>query len=321
MRNTIWKKRRLKKGLHISEVANYLDISYEKYALIDKGDIKMPNKYIEKFNKLMNKSKGETSIDRLTREEIVNEWWDKMSQKKGHGQFNLNEKMIEFNINSLKELDVLLGYTRESGTMSNYLNGHRHISFDAKNKVYSFFENELNIQPPKIKQEKVIKSSKIVQSSAEYKELLKWYDNFDLKEWMNKYSVNRKDLSKKSGLSAGTIHNIIKKKHPTPTMSVMNKLKIFVDNYTEKHANESMSQTTTFTCVPTKEVPEDSREMGRELTREANENMSLKEKLTQKYETEIERLSGIIEQHELLIIDLKKEKDFYEKIINDINED
>ena len=316
--NTTWRKRRLKKGLDISEVANYLDISYERYALIDKGDVKMPNKYIEKFNELINKSKGERSINRLTREEIVNVWWDEMSQKIGHGQFKLNEKMIDFNIQTLNELDLLLGYKNKSGMMSNYLNGHQHVSFDIKNKVYSFFENELNIQPPKVMQEKVTKRRENVQSSTEYKELLKWYENFDLKKWRDAHPITNNELSKQSGLATGTIYNIIRKTHSTPTITVMKRLKDFVENYDNNKHN-----TVTFTLQPvkTEDVPEDIKRMGEQMVEEVNDNMKLRDKLLDKYEQELENLDAMIAHHEAVLFDLRKEKDFYERIINDINED
>ena len=322
MKNTTWRKRRLKKGLDISEVANYLDISYERYALIDKGDVKMPNKYIEKFNELINKSKGETSINRLTREEVVNEWWDTMSQKIGHGQFKLNEKMIDFNIRTLNELDLLLGYKNKSGMMSNYLNGHQQVGFDVKNKVYSFFENELNIQPPKVKQPGNNNSARIIiQQTDEYVELLKWFNSFDFKKWRDDHRMTNKELHEASGLATGTIYNIIHRTHAKPTISVMQRLKNFIDNYTEKPVNKPVSQVMTFTSIPTEEVPKDVRRMGEELVREVNENMSLKEKLLNKYDEVIEGIENDINRYKYMIERLEDKKAFYEQIINDINED
>lgn len=320
MRNTTWRKRRLKKGLDISEVANYLDISYERYALIDKGDVKMPNKYIEKFNELINKSKGERQVNRLTREEMVNNWWDEMSVKLGRGQFKLNEKMKEFNIDTLCELDSLLGYSA-SGSMSNYLNGYQSVGFDVKNKIYSFFENELNIQPPKTKNNNAPRQARGVQNTPEYSELLEWYKSFDLKSWRNTTGLTNKDIVKKSGLSDGTVHNIMYKHFQTPCIATMRKLKYFIDNYTEIIETKPVAQTMVFTSVPIEEVPEDVRKMGQELVKEVNENMTLKEKLTEKYEAEIERITAIIEQHEIIIADLRRDKDVYEKVLADLNED
>ena len=321
--NTTWRKRRLKKDLTISEVANYLDISYDRYLLIDKGEVKMPNKYIEKFNELINKSKGETSINRLTREEIVNEWWDEMSQKIGHGQFKINEKMRDFNIYTLRELDELLGYKGTSGMMSNYLNNCRKVGFDIKNKVYSFFENELNIQPPKYPAPTSYNRPHQVgiQKTNEYKELLEWYTNFNLKEWRNARRITNTEMVRASGLSDGTIHNILYKNFNTPCLSTMQKLKRYVENYDTGETKKDVYQTVTFTSVPVEEVPEDIRRIGQELCREVNEDMALKEKLTEKYNNKIEGIKNVINKYQYQIEKLEEEKRFYETVLQDIQED
>lgn len=320
MKNTTWRKRRLKSNLSISEVANYLEIGYERYALIDKGDVKMPNKYIEKFNELINKSKGERQVNRLTRQEIVNNWWDEMSVKLGRGQFKLNEKMKEFNIDTLRELDSLLGYST-SGSMSNYLNGYQSVGFDVKNKIYSFFENELNIQPPKTKNNNAPRQARGVQNTPEYSELLEWYKSFDLKSWRNTTGLTNKDIVKKSGLSDGTVHNIMYKHFQTPCIATMRKLKYFIDNYTEIVETKPVAQTMVFTSVPVEEIPEDIRKMGQELVREVNENMTLKERLTNKYESILRDINIEGRSLQQRLDELSKEKEIYEKLLEDINED
>ena len=321
--NTTWRKRRLKKGLDISEVANYLDMSYERYALIDKGDVKMPNKYIEKFNELINKSKGETSINRLTREETVNVWWSKMCKKEGRGKFGLDEKLREFNISNLAELDRLMGYS-SSGASSNYLNRGNNVSYDLKNKYFSFFENELNIQPLKKNTTKQLdkrKSEVSYREDAEYTKLLEWFNSIDFKKWAEDKHLTRDQFKQLSGLSEGSVNNVYAKRHATPYLKTLQKLKDFIDNYTEKPTNKPISQVMTFTSIPTEEVPEDIRRMGRELAREVNENMSLKEKLLAKYNEVIEGIDNDINRYKYMIERLEDKKAFYEQIINDINED
>ena len=317
VKNTTWRKRRLKKGLSVSEVANYLDISYERYALIDKGKVKMPNKYIEKFNELLNKSKGERNINKMTREEIVNQWWKEMSEKSGHGKYKLNEKMHEFNIDNMTELDKLLGYS-SMGATSGYLKKGESIGYDLKNKYYSFFENELNIQPPKSKKKSDNTNGKGVQKTNEYAELLEWYNNFDLKQWRDNHKHTNRELSKASGLATGTIHNVIKRNYTTPTIGVMRRLKDFVEN--QENETPKVVQMT-LTQVPVDEVPTEIKRVGDELVKKVNENMTLKNKLLDKYSQEVDRVSMLITQYEILISDLKKEKNLYEQIINDINED
>ena len=77
----------------------------------------------------------------------------------------------------------------------------------------------------------------------------------------------------------------------------------------------------TFTSIPAEEIPEDIRRMGRELAREVNENMSLKEKLLTKYDEVIEGIENDINRYKYMIEKLEDKKAFYEQIINDINED
>ena len=90
--------KRRKAGLSKSEVAEKLGIDYAKYELIDRGILRMPNRFLDKFNQIVNKSKNETVIDKLDKIDVVNKWWDEMSVKKSHGLYVLNDKMKEFNI-------------------------------------------------------------------------------------------------------------------------------------------------------------------------------------------------------------------------------
>ena len=319
MPNSIWRKRRLKKGLEVSEVANYLDISYDRYMLIDRGIVKMPNKYIEKFNELINKNKGETKVNTLTRQEVVNKWWDEMSVKIGRGEYKLNEKMREFNIDTLRELDLLLGYG-SSGMMSNYLTGHSKIRFDNKNRIYSFFENELNIQPPKTKKHYTRPNKVGIKNTEEFSELYNWYKEFDFKKWKDRTSLTNKDIVKKSGLSDGTIHNLMYKPHQTPCIATLRKFKNFIDNYTETTETQPIKQVVTFTSVPVNEVPEEIRRQGEQLVREVNENMRLKETLNSKYREKIDKIEQRIKAYKELIGELEKEKEIYETVLEDLED-
>ena len=98
----------------------------------------------------------------------------------------------------------------------------------------------------------------------------------------------------------------------------MKRLKDFVENYDNNKHN-----TVTFTLQPvkTEDVPEDIKRIGEQMVEEVNDNMKLRDKLLDKYEQELENLDAMIAHHEAVLFDLRKEKDFYERIINDINED
>lgn len=306
-----YRKRRIKAGLTISDVAVGIDMDYMQYALIDRGLKKMPNKYLERFNTLLSRSKGEASIAKMSREDLVNEWWHEVSQQRGHGKYGLTDIMNTFNIATLGELDKLLGY-RHPGASSHFLQHAEDVTYNIKNKYYSFFENELNIQP--IKKSKVKPTVEI--NTKEQNEVFTWWNNFDFKKWYTDNNISRKHICDSARISTGTLSNLYNKKFEKPSMDVLYRVKDYVE-----HFENDKPVVMTFTSVPADEVPEEVRKMSQDLCREVNENMRLKEKLSEKYKMELEKLNAAIERHELIIADLRRDIEIYEKILKDINED
>lgn len=309
--------KRRKAGLSKSEVAEKLGIDYAKYELIDRGILRMPNRFLDKFNQIVNKSKNETVIDKLDKIDVVNKWWDEMSVKKSHGLYVLNDKMKEFNIETLGELDKLLGYSSK-GVTSGYLCNNRTAGFDFKNKLYNFFHDELNIQPPKQRSNTVVKPSRkkrSVEDNIEYHNLLNWYETVDLHAWKDKHNFTKLDICHNSGLSEGSVHNLMNRKgRVTPVLETLRKLKEYYDK------TEEQPVVMTFTSVSTNEVPEEIRRQGEKLVREVNENMTLKEKLSNKYEGMIHEIELQISIYEKKIAELYKEKEVYEKVLADLED-
>ena len=310
--------KRRKAGLSKSEVAEQLGIEYAKYELIDRGILRMPNRFLDKFNQIVNKSKNETVIDKLDKIEVVNQWWDKVSVKKGHGHYVLNDIMKEFNIDTISELDKLLGY-KSHGVVSGYLNNNKSIGFDAKNKMYNFFQDTLNIQPPKNKSTTISKrSTYTTEQQKEYTMLLEWFDSINFLEWRNKNKIENHQMQKDSGLSEGTIHNILYKKGTMkPVYATIKKFKTYYDKIENAKQQPVVM---TFTSVPTNEVPEEIRRQGEKLVREVNENMNLKEKLSAKYQGAIEDLEKQISMYEKKIEDCYREKEVYEQVLADLED-
>ena len=310
--------KRRKAGLSKSEVAEQLGIEYAKYELIDRGILRMPNRFLDKFNQIVNKSKNETVIDKLDKIEVVNQWWDKVSVKKGRGHYVLNDIMKEFNINTITELDKLLGY-KSHGVVSGYLNNNKTIGFDAKNKMYNFFQDTLNIQPPKNKPTTISKrSTYTTEQQKEYTMLLEWFDSINFLEWRNKNGIENHKMQKDSGLSEGTIHNILYKKGTMkPVYATIKKFKTYYDKIENAKQQPVVM---TFTSVPTNEVPEEIRRQGEKLVREVNENMNLKEKLSAKYQGAIEDLEKQISMYEKKIEDCYREKEVYEQVLADLED-
>lgn len=306
-----YRKRRIKAGLTISDVAVGIDMDYMQYALIDRGLKKMPNKYLERFNTLLSRSKGEASVAKMSREDLVNEWWHEVSQQRGHGKYGLTDIMNTFNITTLGELDKLLGY-RHPGASSHFLQHAKDVTYNIKNKYYSFFENELNIQP--IKKSKVKPS--IAINTKEEDEIFTWWNNFDFKKWYTDNNISRKHICDSARISTGTLSNLYNKKFEKPSMDVLCRVKDYVE-----HLENDKPVVMTFTSVPTNEVPEEIRRIGQRLCEEVNDNMQLKEKLTEKYKYKVEDIQNEINKHQYQIEKLEEQKHFYEQILIDINED
>ena len=154
---TIWNEKRCKSGLNRSDVAKMLGVSYERYILIEKGLVKMPSNLIDKFNAIINKGKNENKLNKLENDKKVNDYIDWLLSNDSNGNSNLSNKMSEFNISTQKELGVLLGYA--DGTCISQLKQNKdNVAYDFKNRIYDFFNDELNIQPKKEVQ--VIKTKK-----------------------------------------------------------------------------------------------------------------------------------------------------------------
>ena len=154
---TIWNEKRCKSGLNRSDVAKKLGVSYERYILIEKGLVKMPSNLIDKFNAIINKGKNENKLNKLENDKKVNDYIDWLLSNDSNGNSNLSNKMSEFNISTQKELGVLLGYA--DGTCISQLKQNKdNVAYDFKNRIYDFFNDELNIQPKKEIQ--VIKTKK-----------------------------------------------------------------------------------------------------------------------------------------------------------------
>lgn len=347
--DTIYRKRRRRTDLSQIEVANYLGISYDRYCLIERGDVKMPARLIDKFNEIMNKSKGETTIDRINREQEVNKWWKEVSKREKWGTYGINKYLKEFNIDDLKELGMLLGYTEKgSGIVSNWLRKPNNVSYNSKNKLYSFFEDELNIQPPKPKYKKEIHKNRgkfySKMNSKDKQEIYNWYENFDFKKWYDEHQkdgVSIQILADSMKLAPNTIRAMLNKNRVV--IGSATKLKNFIDNY-----GKELEETTSITLTPVdeKEIPQqvkDDIDVAIQMVNEAYEKekqenqkeITFRERVVIKYSKQIDSVDNTIEtlnreikgmrdllaEKERYVKELNTQKAIYIDFINTINND
>lgn len=284
-----FKRKRIQKGFDQSDMANLLEIDYKKYVAIEKGERKMPVNLIDKFNKIIEKGKSEVQLDRLTREQQIEQWLEEMRQPTDDG-IMLQTKMKEFNIDTYKQLANLIGY-RSSSTVSTCMNPKkgRTASYDFKNLLYSFFQNELNIQDKQSEfktQPRKIKTTKIRYSQ----ELADFYAKFDLGHWLDEANMSMNDFAKKCQVSVNTIYNYIGGKI-TPTVATLIKIKNVVNNHTQTE----------------------------QIKQSQSKNYISKQKLIEQCEQEIKQNDEKIETLQKQIKELQYKSDFAARFIDLIN--
>ena len=201
---TYYKNKRNKVGLSQSDMARELGIPCVKYEQIEKGEIKMPKRLIDKFNEIISRGNNIHSLEKLEHEREVNEYIDWLS-KNDH----LKLEMDRFNISTRNELGQLLGY-KGGSIISKLFSGKFADAYDLKNKIYLFFHDELNMQPKKPK-----KSNK--------QKLIK--DR--LKKYCEAYGLTQHELSKQTHISQATINRLLKETQIVSN-STLNKIDTFL---------------------------------------------------------------------------------------------
>lgn len=205
---TYYKNKRNKVGLSQSDMARELGIPCVKYEQIERGEIKMPKKLIDKFNEIITRGNNIHSLEKLEHEREVNEYIDWLI-KDDHLKLEMNM----FNISTRNELGQLLGY--KDGTIlsklfsGKYANGY---AYDLKNKIYLFFHDELNMQPKKLNK----------QISNKQKSIMS-----ELKKYCETYGLTQHELSKQMCMSQSTINRILMETR-TVSNSTLNKIDTFL---------------------------------------------------------------------------------------------
>nr|DAL09034.1 MAG TPA_asm: repressor protein [Bacteriophage sp.] len=208
---TYYKNKRNKAGLSQSDMAKELGIPCVKYEQIERGEIKMPKRLIDKFNEIISRGNNIHSLEKLEHEREVNEYIDWLS-KNDH----LKLEMDRFNISTRNELGQLLGYT-DGSIISKLFSGKFADAYDLKNKIYLFFHDELNMQPKKSKKQILNKQISDKQKLLTSK----------LKKYCECYELTQRELSKQLCMSQPTINRILMETQ-TVSNSTLNKIDTFL---------------------------------------------------------------------------------------------
>lgn len=228
---TYYKNKRNKAGLSQSDMAKELGIPCVKYEQIERGEIKMPKRLIDKFNEIISRGNNIHSLEKLEHEREVNEYIDWLS-KNDH----LKLEMDRFNISTRNELGQLLGYNGGS-IISKLFSGKFANAYDLKNKIYLFFHDELNMQPKKSK--KQISNKQI----SDKQKLL----TSKLKKYCEGYELTQRELSKQMCMSQPTINRILMETQIVSN-STLNKIDTFLKS--KGFDNDSVESTAEEKSVP-----------------------------------------------------------------------
>lgn len=203
---TYYKNKRNKVGLSQSDMSRELGIPCVKYEQIERGEIKMPKRLIDKFNEIISRGNNIHSLEKLEHEREVNEYIDWLS-KNDH----LKLEMDRFNISTRNELGELLGY-KGGSIISKLFSGKFANAYDLKNKIYLFFHDELNMQPKKLNKQISDKQKSITSK---------------LKKYCETYGLTQSELSKQMCMSQPTINRLLKETRIVGN-STLSKIDIFL---------------------------------------------------------------------------------------------
>lgn len=297
MSETYYKKKRIKHGIAKSDMARELDLSYKRYSAIEKGEIKMPTKLIDKFNEIINRG-VKNDIDRLNNEDVVNMFWEEMRTKDGNNKFNLIHKCRDFNIGSYRVLAELLGCS--NGTLSHYLNGDYEPNYDFKNKIYQFFQDENNIQLPSDsnKPKKITDDINTRRGRAcKKKDLLEFFEDTDFIKTLDDMNMTIIEFAKASGISINAVRGMVNKR-TVPAEKTLLKAKKYITNYYQVLPEDKLEN-----CFP--DIPESETEFTTTTTTFVT-NVNVDENpIVDKYRDEIANNCELIEIYKDKIRDLE----------------
>ena len=166
---TMWRKKRAQSGMSRADMAKELGVEYNKYRAMERGEIQMPSKLMDKFNEIINRGQHVNKLEQLDNQTNIDTFWNDVTVKE-NGQYKLMNKMKDFNIDTYKELAQLLGY-KDGTIFSTRLAHPEEAPIEFKTKVYNFFQDELNRQLPKVKEKKK-KNNKAKKKIEEVKHIM-----------------------------------------------------------------------------------------------------------------------------------------------------
>lgn len=194
MRNTIWNKLKTKNKVTSYDISKDTNIPEEKVKEILTGDRNVPTERVDDITKAIQNNSNKLAKDIRYNNAI-----------KFFEENDFKELTKKFNFKSQKELSQAVHVSTYIISMAST---HRikELSKTSVIKLYDFFSDELNIKSPR---KKKVKSNtnrtrtiyKIIKKEDLREEVLKWYDETDLKSLRLADNLKIKDLVEKLGFN------------------------------------------------------------------------------------------------------------------------
>lgn len=191
MRNTIWNKLKTKNNVTSYDISKDTNIPEEKVKEILTGDRTVPTERIDDITKAIQNNSNKLAKD-IRYDNAI----------KFFEENDFKELIKKFNFSTQKELS-------QASHLSIYVismaSTHRikELSKTSVIKLYDFFSDELNIKSPRKKNNhnRTRTIYKVIKKEDLREEVLKWYDETDLKSLRLADNLNIKDLVEKLGFN------------------------------------------------------------------------------------------------------------------------
>lgn len=199
VRNTIWNRLNRKSVSTKSnyEISKRTNIPEEKVKEIMEGEREIPSDRVDDF---VNAIKENDKVEKQITMANIRKWI---------AETDLRELRKKFNYASQGELASALGV---DASVVCRLEGKKldHVSDQTLQKYYDFLNDELNVKINKKNDlsSKILKTKirgKINVSDVDYDKAYAWYQNFDLKAWLNDNDMSYKDLIIRLGYKPSSI--------------------------------------------------------------------------------------------------------------------
>lgn len=243
MRNTIWNKLKTKNKVTSYDISKDTNIPEEKVKEILTGDRNVPTERIDDITKAIQNNSNKLAKDIRYNNAI-----------KFFEENDFKELIKKFNFKSQKELSQAVHVSTYIISMAST---HRikELSKTSVIKLYDFFSDELNIKSPRKKKVKNNKKKtrtiyKVIKKEDLREEVLKWYDETDLKSLRLADNLTIKDLVEKLGFSRGydVVYCNLEKRSQVKNYLILDRLYKYynetlddISNYIRSNSNNASS--------------------------------------------------------------------------------